>query len=243
MRVPLLALGLAFLGFLAPQTGARAESVRTVMELFTSQGCSSCPPADRLAGELAQQDGVLLLSFPVDYWDYLGWKDTLAHSSFTRRQKQYAYARRDRQVYTPQMVINGASHVVGSDREAITAAEVALGSLPITLSIEKKGGAFTVNIPAAATETPAAVFLLPIQKTRLVEIGRGENSGATVTYVNVVRGLSRIGDWQGAASRIAVPSALLKGEGNDAEAFAIVLQSLDNKALGPILGAARSPDY
>src|SRR3989440_1108156 len=92
---------------------------RAVVELFTSQGCSSCPPADRILGELAQDPSIIALSMPIDYWDYLGWKDTLADARFSARQRAYSRVRGDREVYTPQLVVNGAVHVVGSDRESI----------------------------------------------------------------------------------------------------------------------------
>ena len=87
-----------------------------VVELFTSQGCSSCPPADKIVGELAKDPSVIALSMPIDYWDYLGWKDTLADSRFSARQKAYSHVRGDRDVYTPQVVVNGSAHVIGSDR-------------------------------------------------------------------------------------------------------------------------------
>ena len=92
---------------------------RAVIELFTSQGCSSCPPADKLAGELARDPSIIVMSLPIDYWDYLGWKDTLALPGHTKRQRAYAQARGDREVYTPQVVVNGVAHVLGSDKDAI----------------------------------------------------------------------------------------------------------------------------
>src|ERR1700710_942877 len=95
---------------------------RAVVELFTSQGCSSCPAADKVLGELARDPNVIALSLPIDYWDYLGWKDTLADSRFTARQKAYSRTRGDRDVYTPQVVVNGSAHVIGSDREQIDGA-------------------------------------------------------------------------------------------------------------------------
>src|SRR6202012_4721381 len=113
---------------------------RAVVELFTSQGCSSCPPADKIIGELAKDPSIIALSMPIDYWDYLGWKDTLADSRFTARQKAYSKVRGDRAVYTPQAVINGETHVIGSDRESI---ETAIGatnksdgvmSVPVTMT-------------------------------------------------------------------------------------------------------------
>src|SRR5437764_2212404 len=95
---------------------------RAVVELFTSQGCSSCPPADKVLGELANDPSVIALSLPIDYWDYLGWKDTLADSRFTARQKAYSRSRGDRDVYTPQLIVNGAAQVIGSDRAKIDGA-------------------------------------------------------------------------------------------------------------------------
>src|SRR5450756_1517334 len=95
---------------------------RAVLELFTSQGCSSCPPADKILGELAQDPSVIALSMPIDYWDYLGWKDTLADARFSARQRAYSRMRGDREVYTPQVVVNGSAHVIGSDRAGIESA-------------------------------------------------------------------------------------------------------------------------
>src|SRR5438034_11515020 len=116
---------------------ARAEP-RAVIELFTSQGCSSCPPADRLVGELARDPSIVAMSLPVDYWDYLGWKDTLANPRHTARQRGYARIRGDREVYTPRSVINGAAHALGSDKAAIDAAILATKADPSTLSVPVK---------------------------------------------------------------------------------------------------------
>src|SRR6266478_6194496 len=113
---------------------------RAVVELFTSQGCSSCPPADKILGELAKDPSVIALSMPIDYWDYLGWKDTLADARFSARQKAYSNARGDREVYTPQAIVNGAAHVIGSDiagiESAIGATANADGvmSVPVTMT-------------------------------------------------------------------------------------------------------------
>src|ERR1700691_244630 len=117
---------------------------RAVVELFTSQGCSSCPPADKVIGELAKDPSVIALSMPIDYWDYLGWKDTLADARFSARQKAYSQVRGDREVYTPQVVVNGSAHVIGSDRagieRAIGATKKADGvmSVPVTLTLAGK---------------------------------------------------------------------------------------------------------
>ena len=114
-------LGLTAAGLTLPfiTTKASATAAPVLVELFTSQGCSSCPPADKLAAELMKQPGVTVVSFNVDYWDYLGWRDTLAKPEYTTRQMDYAHSRGDNDVYTPQMVINGAAHVVGSNQTAV----------------------------------------------------------------------------------------------------------------------------
>ena len=126
---------------------------RAVVELFTSQGCSSCPPADKIIGELAKDPSVIALSMPIDYWDYLGWKDTLADSRFSARQKAYSQMRGDREVYTPQVVVNGSAHVIGSDRAGI---ESAIGdtkktdgvmSVPVTMTLAGK----QINVSVAAS--------------------------------------------------------------------------------------------
>src|SRR5438552_8253288 len=117
---------------------------RAVVELFTSQGCSSCPPADKIIGELAKDPSVIALSMPIDYWDYLGWKDTLADARFSARQKAYSHARGDRDVYTPQVIVNGAAHVIGSDRARIegaitdTAKRDRVMSVPMTMTLSGK---------------------------------------------------------------------------------------------------------
>src|ERR1700709_98679 len=133
---------------------------RAIVELFTSQGCSSCPPADKIIGELAKDPSVIALSMPIDYWDYLGWKDTLADARFSARQKAYSQMRGDREVYTPQVVVNGSLHVVGSDRAGI---ESAIGdtkkadgvmSVPVTMTIN--GKQISVSV-AASSKGPAAM--------------------------------------------------------------------------------------
>jgi hypothetical protein len=238
----LIALGLSAGPAMAGDSPA-AGDVQTVLELFTSQGCSSCPPADRLAAKLADDPGVLVLSFPVDYWDYLGWKDTLAHSAFTIRQKGYAAARGDRQIYTPHIVINGMHHVVGSDREAIEAGSASAGNLPFPVHIDKSGKGFVVRLPDAGQPVEASVWILPVVHSRTVEVGRGENRGEAITYVNIVRGITQIGDWTGAAGNLAVPDAALKGEAGDADAFVVLLQQATTRLRGPILAAGKSPGF
>src|SRR5437868_8344440 len=133
---------------------------RAVVELFTSQGCSSCPPADKIIGELAKDPSVIAMSMPIDYWDYLGWKDTLADSRFSARQKAYSQMRGDREVYTPQVVVNGSVHVIGSDltgiENAIGATRKGDGVMSIPVTMTQSGKQLTVSV-AAANKSPAAM--------------------------------------------------------------------------------------
>src|SRR5438270_1208605 len=149
------ALGVCAIVAVARPAGA---DPRAVVELFTSQGCSSCPAADKVLGELAKDPNVIALSLPIDYWDYLGWKDTLADSRFTARQKAYSRVRGDRDVYTPQVVVNGAAHVIGSDRGriegAIDTTKKAEGVMSVPVSMSLSGKQINVSV-AASTKTPA----------------------------------------------------------------------------------------
>src|ERR1700753_4368528 len=137
---------------------AQATEPRAVVELFTSQGCSSCPPADKVIGELAKDPSVIAMSMPIDYWDYLGWKDTLADSRFSARQKAYSRMRGDREVYTPQAVINGSVHVVGSDlagiESAIGTTREADGVMSVPVTMTQSGKQLTVSV--AANRSPMA---------------------------------------------------------------------------------------
>src|SRR6202140_4817062 len=167
---------------------------RAVVELFTSQGCSSCPAADKIIGELSKDPSIIALSMPIDYWDYLGWKDTLADARFSARQKAYSQMRGDRDVYTPQVVVNGAAHVIGSDRAGIESAigntKKADGVMSVPVSMTLAGKQITVSV-AASNKGPAAVhgeiWICSISKAVPISIGRGENRGRDLTYYNVVR--------------------------------------------------------
>ena len=229
-------LALAACGLFIGLSAARAEP-RSVIELFTSQGCSSCPPADRLLGELAQNPDVLALSFPVDYWDYIGWKDTLAQPAFTARQKAYAGARGDGQVYTPQAVVNGVAHAVGSDRaevQSAIAAATARGDLSVPVRLAKAGAGLRVEVGAGAGKA-ADVWLLRVTHEKSVAIGRGENSGRSVTYTNVVRSMTRIGDWTGEAKSFDAADA----KGGDGDGYVALLQARSGGKPGAILGAGK----
>jgi hypothetical protein len=214
-----------------------AQEATAVIELFTSQGCSSCPPADRLAGELVGDEKLIVLSLPVDYWDYLGWHDTLALHSHTQRQKAYAAVRGDRQVYTPQMVIDGIAQRVGSERGSIERALVeSKGNLAVSVRIERKGGNLEIDI-GGGIGTPAGVWLLAVVRSKTVAIGRGENRGKTITYNNVVRTWQRLGAWSGGALHHTVPVAAIADA--DADQVVVIVQSGSTEAPGPIYGAAK----
>jgi hypothetical protein len=202
---------------------AIAES-KVVIELFTSQGCNSCPPADHLLSELAADERLLALSLPVDYWDYLGWRDTLALHSHSTRQKAYADSRGDRQVYTPQVVINGMAQAIGSDRNAIERS-IARAELKNRLAV-----------PVALKRNETSVEVEIITRAVTVAINRGENGGKTITYHNVVRSWKRIGDWKGAVVRASVPITELAD--SDADAAVVLVQPGSAGDPGPIRGAA-----
>jgi hypothetical protein len=218
--------------------GPGAGEPKTVLELFTSQGCSSCPPADKLVGDYAKRDDVLALTFNVDYWDYLGWKDTLGSPENSERQRAYATARGDGQVYTPQIVVNGVDHVVGSNRTAVEAAIKRDGSLPVSIELKEKDDAITVTVDKNGSKIDhASLWLALFQSEVTVPIARGENTGQTITYSNVVRKLRPIAMWHGDKMSVDLPkSEMTKAH---TKRCAVILQDETDSGLpGRILGAA-----
>src|SRR5467141_2624552 len=216
---------------------------RAVVELFTSQGCSSCPPADNIIGELANDPSIIALSMPIDYWDYLGWKDTLADARFSARQKAYSQMRGDRDVYTPQVIVNGSAHLIGSDRAgiegAIGATKKSDGVMTVPVSMMLAGKQITISVAASGNATAEAhgeVWICSISKAVPISIRRGENSGREVTYHNVVRNLIKVGDWNGSSGSWTVPLENISREGVDAAVVYIQDGSRDRP--GAMLGAA-----
>ena len=216
---------------------------RAVVELFTSQGCSSCPPADKIIGELAKDPGIIALSMPIDYWDYLGWKDTLADARFSARQKAYSRMRGDRDVYTPQVIVNGSVHVIGSDRAKIEGAigdtGKADGVMSVPVSITLAGKQITVSVaasPGGPATSHGEVWICSVSKAVPIAIGRGENRGRKVIYHNVVRNLLKVGDWNGSSGRWTVPLENISREGIDAAVVYVQDGSRDKP--GVMLGAA-----
>ncbi|MEA2759696.1 MAG: hypothetical protein QOH65_2309 [Methylobacteriaceae bacterium] len=239
MMTPRLATSLAFVVLAATATtpAARAAEVRGVVELFTSQGCSSCPPADRYLAELAKDPSLVILSWPVDYWDYIGWKDTFASPAFTARQRAYAAARRDDQVYTPQAVIDGVTHAVGNDRDRVQEAINAQSkTLSCVITLADRDGKVGVDVtPKGSASGSATVWLLRVLRTANVAIGRGENKGRSVSYTNVVREAIPVGEWSGGPMHFDAARPKL-GEG---EGLVALLQTGTAAKPGAILAAAK----
>lgn len=218
----------------------KPTEITSVIELFTSQGCSSCPKADALLKTYAAKPGVLAISLPVDYWDYLGWKDTFGSAKFSERQRAYAKFRGDGQIYTPQAVVNGLTHVNGASAKDIDAAmeasraQLAQSHVPLFFTMDR-GNIIIEAGPASERSTlkEATVWLAVIQRSAEVNVAKGENEGKTLTYTNVVRDLTPVGTWTGQPMRIILSrSALMRKE---LETVAVLLQH--GKA-GPIIGAA-----
>lgn len=198
--------GLALFLALAAGTGVRADEAvhPVVVELFTSQGCSSCPPADAILNELAGRADVIPLALHVDYWDYLGWEDAFASPAYTSRQKAYARVAGARSIYTPQMVVDGSEHLVGVRPMELADLIRAHGAKPspvkLTLTREAQG---QIRINATATgplPDAAVVQLVRYRPSATVTIGRGENAGRTITYTNIVESWAPLGDWDGTAA-------------------------------------------
>jgi hypothetical protein len=215
-------------------------SKMTVVELFTSQGCSSCPTADALFETYAARPDLVALTFPVDYWDYLGWKDTLASPKFSARQRAYAKARGDGRVYTPQVVVNGLTHVVGSNASdidtAIAFTKPQIDPVRVGVRLTSKNEHLVINLdgaPDPAKAGEATIWLALIQRKAEVKIKRGENTGRTVVYHNVVREWMPVGMWNGQAATIKLAHHAVKQSGVDG--CAIVVQHGD---AGQIIGAA-----
>ncbi len=226
--ISVLALGVTF------GTGPGvAQDSPVVVELFTSQGCSSCPPADAVLAELATRDDVIALALHVDYWDYIGWKDEFAQPEFTDRQKTYANFYGERVVYTPQMMIGGLDSIVGSDTMAlmdgISAHQAAEPAVRLVLT--RHGDNLSIAAQAVAPiDGPIIVQLVRYMPEETVNIERGENAGHSIRYVNVVTSWQTLQSWDG-SEPLAIEMAI---EGPDP---AVVI--LQKAGPGLIVAAAR----
>jgi hypothetical protein len=211
---------------------------RAVIELYTSQGCSSCPPADAVLKKLSEDPSIIALSLPVDYWNYLGWKDTFGSSRNSDRQRNYARARGDGAIYTPQAIVNGEVHVNGASEEAInnailsTSARAGPQHIPVRFWQERN----TLNFALGGEEPghaprEATIWLGVVQSSGTVDIKQGENEGKNLTYTNIVRELTPIGIWKGQPMEIQLPRAALM----QAEVQKIVVLLQEDRS-GPIIG-------
>lgn len=234
---------LAGLAFWRADAASQSVSVATgsddgrpvVVELFTSQGCSSCPPADELLGELAGESGILALSFHVDYWDYIGWEDPFADAQYTQRQRDYVDQLGLRYVYTPQMVIEGRYDAVGSNRSDVTRAIAqAAETVPlVTVTLEAAEGGRAMVSSGQAPAEGATVWLITFDDGHDTQIARGENRGRSLRNTNVVRELTPLGTWDGQAKSFPLDFAKAKAAGRGG--CAVIVQQGRG---GPILGAA-----
>jgi len=234
---------IGIVGSIAHADFARAEDSGppVVVELFTSQGCSSCPPADALLGELSKRSDVLALGFHVDYWDYIGWKDPYASKLATKRQRQYAESFKLSFVYTPQMIINGDAESVGSDRAGVEAAVEKAKTRPAvhpTLVLERRtDGGLLVHVGAAEAKRPATVWLACFDRQRSTPVPRGENAGSTLTNYHIVRHFESLGTWKGAMLDLTIgPDQVAEYAGRPDQDIAVLVQ---NDGVGPILAAER----
>lgn len=218
---------------LALPAAAQAAPSRVLVELFTSQGCSNCPPADEFAGELARDPRLVVLTFNVDYWDYLGWRDTFARPEFSQRQYDYARARGDGKVYTPQMVINGVAHAVGGMRQQVLAEIEKARPLPATVSLAVGRTEIGATVAPFDLNGEATLWLMAIRKEARQDITRGENAGKSVIYHNVVVSMVPAAMWKGEALKASWLRSAVMPAG--AQLCAAVLQM---EKTGPVLGLA-----
>jgi hypothetical protein len=243
IRPSALLLSAAFAAaFAAPAAANGVKKPLGVVELFTSQGCNSCPPADAVLDRLAKRGDLVALSYHVDYWDYLGWKDTLASRANTERQYDYAKSFGARSVYTPQAVVNGRKDVNGADGAAVAGLVERLGRSGDGLSVDVSATYADERVvvqtgDARGPEKEANVVFVYFDPEKTVRIERGENRGKTITYRNAVLSVQTAGMWNGKAARFEMPESEMTRQG--AHGCAVLLQATEKDGLpGPIIGAA-----
>lgn len=231
----------------APQTiEARTEGSelevtqpKGVVELFTSQGCASCPPADAALKHLIDDGSIVALSYHVDYWNYLGWADTLASKENTARQ--YAYARMFGRngVYTPQAVLNGRDQVNGANLPGIKGRLIALSGadagMKVPISAERKDDEIDITIGEGSGK--ANVVIVYFNRQKVVDVEKGENSGKKMSYWHAVRDIQTIGMWDGKSARFVLPASVLDQE-KDSGCAILLQQMKDAETPGAIVGAA-----
>ncbi len=222
----------------AASRAADSPRAPVVLEFFTSQGCSSCPAADALLGELAERGDVIALSEHVDYWNYIGWTDRFASEQTTKRQKAYMHRLGAGYVYTPQLVIDGSRHLVGSDRDAVnraieTARDAPGPHLKVSMTAEANGRVH-LSIPAGVLTEPATILLVALDRQHQTEITAGENTGRVVANHHVVRGFTEIGRYEGKPTSMVLDATSAPKSMQEADGCAVLLQSVRS---GAIVGA------
>lgn len=230
MRNILAALALTTAGL---SSTAQADGSIVLVELYTSQGCSSCPAADKILAEVAGRDDVLALGLHVDYWDYLGWQDTLARPEFTKRQARFNTIMKSRyRLVTPQMIFNGRDYVAGAKREKAIDYIDMLSKEPeqAHMKIERIGTSLRISLRPISGSERADIHVVRFDPTTVVAIKKGENAGQNVTYVNTVTEWTTIGEWDGKH-----PETIEQKVDGNAH-YAVIVQS---KNLGPVLVARR----
>ncbi|HHZ07450.1 MAG TPA: DUF1223 domain-containing protein [Rhizobiales bacterium] len=240
-RTGLAAAALALLMFSGTSFAGEGTSPLGVVELFTSQGCSSCPPADKLFGELAARGDIVALAYHVDYWDYLGWHDTLASEENSARQYGYMQAFDNRSVYTPQAIINGRADARAANPGEIerTLLDLKAGGkgLNVPISVRRAGDTVVIEAGEGSPDARAAIVLVSFAPPTPIAIRKGENKGKNITYWNAVLRVQTVGMWRGAFARIEMPATEVERKG--AGGCAVLLQSVSADGRpGPILGAA-----
>lgn len=247
-RIPIGAAALFALALCLPPAAladGKASRPLGVVELFTSQGCNSCPPADAVLADLAQSTDVVALAYHVDYWDYLGWRDALGSAENTARQRAYAQTLDNVSIYTPQAIVNGQRDMNGARRDRVQSAlddmaQTARG-LRADVSIEDRGDSIVIVAGGLADNggdepVNAHVVLVDFTPKQSVAIRAGENRGQTLDYWNIVNGMQTIGMWSGTPKSFELPKSELMKKGNGC---AVLLQVVDKSGRpGPILGAA-----
>ena len=222
----------ALVGTALPAVG-RENTGPWAIELFTSQGCSSCPPADLQLGKLARRNDIVALSYHVDYWDYIGWKDRFATRETTERQRAYARALKQRYVYTPEMVVDGIGHDPGVSLDPITSllaeAQHRSPKRATPELVRSADGVLTVRLAAFKLEAPAEVVLAVYDRRHSTAVGDGENGGRTLENFNVVRHFETLARWDGAAATWTAPADRFRPE----QGMAVLVQRADH---GPMLG-------
>jgi len=215
-------------------SGAGAATMPVVVELFTSQGCSSCPPADQLLGELAKRPDVIALAYHVDYWDQLGWHDRFSSSDATGRQRAYARKLGADNIYTPQMVVDGTLDLVGSDRSQVMAALKGRRE-GVAPAISQADGKLKIDVPAGEG---GEVTLVAYSREAETKVARGENAGKSLKEYDIVRAIRNLGSWDGTARQFSLDLAALPPDCSD---VAVLLQKDSGKMTGAATASVGAP--